>query len=733
MAKVTPFLRPIATQGGSFFCSPSASEDLTFSFNSDGKRFKFSKYCLLNIPDVTRPTLGVTEYENCVQFDAIPGAFPYVLDSKSQNLMLAESLENYSMNFETMLTNTSTYNPDAPQNISERVFFKWMKEMGAIRFREATSSESSSSAGLRFTEEDTSTSYSKVVQYVGEIDVVNSVKNSADAFSEIYVHVPTKDGATPLILFQSLEDTNYPSGKNIINAPSNSLNSGYIFGREYTQTNPAGLDIHSFFDSKFGNFGASAGLTAGALPTITTEGNYQLLKYDSSTSNFLVDWWFPYGESNSYWTEPAADSGTFDSATNDSLMIRGLKIGGSTAQNVYLQRSRLDGIMVDFKTEDYLPIASNPSLKGFSDFNALAESVSFEFNAVLIYYDLEDITDATKTVTNLFGVLFLDNVEDTVDGGGEIPRLKKYKPNRISGLNGNSYGFKVNLKFDVNTEDSAIVSAVNEYSPFSMQLFTEAINKMQSAADSITDNSALVEELKLQISDLAQSIYDSGDLSALSDRVTELETQLENAGAMLDNSESLSDLITRNYDEILNIYKNKTSVTVSYNVDVIQSGDGIIVDKSVPNQLTISNIEQNYTINSSPLFKIYDDFINTVSAYTKIINLEKFSNYLKISNQADITLSKDIIIYVDDTTINWSNGQTYKIVVDHLYPMDLYTNGTFDLIVYTDATDKMKTGNPYSVEIARISSSDFYDKAGSPSIEIICLEKTTYNFTYDLK
>ena len=203
---IAPFLRPIQIQGGTFFTFPSASEDLGFTFNNDGKQFKFSKYVLLNIPDIKRPALGPLNYENFIQFDTIPGAFQYVENSKTQNMMLAESLQNYTMNLETMLTAYPTYESNQLQTVSERVFFKWMKEVGALRFREASPTESALNVGLRFTEEYTTEKYSRVVQYIGEIDVVNSVKSKADAFSELYIHVPTKDGATPLVLLKSLND-----------------------------------------------------------------------------------------------------------------------------------------------------------------------------------------------------------------------------------------------------------------------------------------------------------------------------------------------------------------------------------------------------------------------------------------------------------------------------------------------------------------------------------------------
>jgi hypothetical protein len=728
---VAPFIRPIQIQGGTFYTFPSASEDLGFTFNNDGKQFKFSKYALLNIPDIKRPAEGPLNYENYLQLDAIPGAFQYVVNSKTQNLMLAESLQNYALNLETMVTSYPTYDPNDLHSVSERVFFKWLKNIGALRFREASTAESPLTAGLRFTEEVSSSVYSRVVQYIGEIDVVNSVKNKADAFSEVYVHVPTKDGATPLVLFKSLSDANYFANQNIPNAPADPANTEYLYGRNSLQENPAGLATQAFFDSDFQTYGATVGATAGGLPPISTPGEYQLLKYDPSTSNFIVDWWFPFPEANSYWTDPPAITGTFDDPRNDSFMIRGVKQGSGSSQDIFFQRSRLDGISLDFETQSYYPIASNPAIKSFSDFNSLPETVSFEFNTVLIYYDIIDVSTGNRA-TNLFGVLFLDNVEDTLSGGGYIPRLKKFKPNRITGLNGNSYGFKINLKFDINTEDAAIVTAVNEYAPFSMQLFVDALNELQQAADTLTNNTNEVERLRLEVLALQDLVYNGTDLNELDQRVSNIETMLQTSQANLENSQTLVELIQRNYDEILNIYNNKTSVTVSYNTDVLQEGDGIVLDRSTPNLLVVKNVEQGYTIDTSPLYNVVTGFTITPSAWVKFTPLKKFGNYFKISNGSVVTFDRDVYIYVDDSQFRWSAGQTYKVVVDHVYPMDMYSQGSFDLVVYTDALDRLNTGQNYSKEIGRISSSEFYAKGGAPQIEIICIDRNSYTFTFDL-
>ena len=733
MSNVAPFIRTVQLQGGTMYTMSSASEDLGFSFNNDGKTFKFSKYALLNIPDIKRPTFGPLNHENFVQLDTIPGAFQYVDNSKTQNMILAESFQNYVLNLETMFTQSSNYDANLLQTVSERVFFKWLKEIGALRFREATTTESPLTAGLRFTEEDSSNKYNRVVQYIGEIDVVNSVKNSADAFSEVYIHVPTKDGATPLVLFKSLNDINYQPGQNLINIPTNPINTDYIVGRNIDSINPAGLNKFAFFDSPSSSYGqgATVGSIEASLPSISTPGEYQLLKYDIALTGYSVGWWFSYPEAHSYWTQPSAITGNFDDPQNDSFKIKGVKEFTSSEVSVSFQRSRLDGIMLDFDTTNYYPIASNPALNTFSDFNSLPSTNSFDFNVVLVYYDIINIS-TNETATNLFGVLFLDNVEDTLSGGGTITRLTKFKPNTITGLNGNSFGFKVNLKFDISAENTAIVTSVNEYAPFSMQLFVDALNELQSAADSLNTQNVAFQQISTEISTLQGLVYDNNDLEELNQRLTVVEQQLLTAGAIFDNSSTVLGLIQRNYEEILNIYNNKTSVTVSYNTDTIVSGDGIILDKSVPNRVSINNVEQGYSVNSSPVYNLLNQFTNTPSAWVKEVSLLPYANYFKINNGAPIIVDRDIYILVNDSQQTWKAGQIFKIVVDHNYPMDMYSQGSFDLIVYTDASDKLNTGQAYSSQIGRISSNEFYSKGGHAQLEIICIDSVNYQFTFDV-
>jgi len=202
---------------------------------------------------------------------------------------------------------------------------------------------------------------------------------------------------------------------------------------------------------------------------------------------------------------------------------------------------------------------------------------------------------------------------------------------------------------------------------------------------------------------------------------------------MFDNSTSIYEMIQKNYDEIMNIYKGITSIKMSYDLDVLKEGTGIILDKSVPNEITLKNKLQSYNLTESPILNVINDFTINNSRLEKTVKLKSYSNYIKLSNGFANEFDKDIALFIDDTETIWENGQTYKIVVDSNFPMDMYTLGSYDFVVYTDTIDRNGNGNVYGVEVARIYSSDFYKSNGTPSIEIICLDSKNYVFTFDLK
>jgi hypothetical protein len=715
---IAPLIRPIRLAGGTFYTFSSASEDLGLSFNSSDKKFRFSKFALLNIPNIENPS---TNFENYIGLSNSPGAYEEIDGSKTQNDYLAESFQNYCLNLESMISSSQDYDQNVFRTVSERVFFKWLKELGAIRFREAVvgTEQSNSSFGIHYVEEDNSLSYEKVIKYIGDIGILNTVKNNANAFTEVYVYIPTSHGNTPTVMFKCVDDVNYSPGMVFTNDPADPLNAEYIYGRSAISAHPAGLSTRAFFDSDTFTFTTPDPFGATA----------DFYYYDALTASYIqqgnpgFQWWFANPVPNTFFTEPA----TFLDPTNDTFKIE------SVNKSVEFKRSRLDGITLEFDTATYSGMG-NVGITDFGKFNETAAAQTFEFNAILIYYDLYDPATLENSTSNLFGVLFLDNVDPLPSGGGYIPRLTKYKPNSITGVNGNSYSFRINLKFDVNTEDTAVETSINDYNPYSLELYMDVLNEMMASVTLMNKNNQLVNNLQNQVNSLVNLIVDSQNSEVLSQRINSLEQLVNDNKAIFANNNSLLALIQKNYEDIVNIYNNTSSIQVSYNLDVISSGEGIFLDKTQENQIKIVNSNQEFNLGPKPLVSITNDFTIFPNTYQYTDKLLPFSNYLKITDGTlgvPYVIDRDIVIRIDDTDQVWKKGQTYRISFKNGIDMS-NNNGNFNLIVYTDAIDRLNTGFAYEAEAAFITYLEFAEKGDKPIIEIVCLDPVNYVFTYDI-
>lgn len=715
---IAPLIKPIRLAGGTFYTFSSASEDLGLTFNNSQKKFKFSKFALLDIPDLKNPQQG----ENYIGLSNTPGAYTDIDGSKTENDYFAESFQNYCLNLEALVSSDPSYDPNVDRTVSERIFFKWLKELGAVRYREAVSGEISSAIyGMRWVEEDDSPSYKKVVRYIGEINILNSVRNNFNAFSEIYIYVPTSHGNTPKVLYNAISDANYAPNRVFSNTPINPLAAEYLYGRDAASIQPAGLSTFAFYDSD--TFTFSCADPFGAL------ANY--FYYDPITATYIqqgnpgFQWWFNNPVSNSYYLEPAS----FGDSANDILRLQSIN------KTVDFKRSRLDGVSLEFNPAVYSSINNAAvSLDDFGNFNESALAQSFDFNAVLIYYDLYDPANPSHSTTNLFGVLFLDNVDPAAGGGGSIPRLTKYKPNSLTGDNGNSYAFKVNLKFDVNSQDTAVETNINNYNPYSLELYMDALNEMMAAVTLLEGNQTVIDDLQVKFSELQDFILTNENAEEIKLQLANLQDSIVDNSAIFANTGNLLKLIERNYKEITNIYSGQTSIEMSYNLDILVPGQGITLDKTQAGQVSVINNSQMFNLGTQPLISVLSDFSANPSSYSYVNNLIDFTNYLKITDGTPnnpLIIDRDVILYIDDSLKSWQKGQTLRISFVNGIDLD-NTNGKFNFIIYSDATDKLNTGFPYSAEVGFVTYLDFESHGNKPVIELVCLDPATFSFAVDI-
>lgn len=728
---VTPFISQIKNQGGTFYQFQSAIEDFNFNISTTNKEFKFSKFVCLNLPNQKDGSSGI----NTSLVSNQPTTF-LKSDGEDLNLDFAQSFQNYCLNLESMLLNQPTYDESKNLTVSERVFWKWLKETGAIRFREAnvgnpedggerTRKLGTTSTGKRFVEEDSREAfvsgfypYSRVVQYIGNIDAINSVKYLGSGFTELYLMMPVETGNIPKVLFKSiLDDPNYAPNMTLTHRPANSLDAETILGRSYNDTHPLGLDIRAYFDSDTDT------LSSGTIGVDSYSLNIKLNGEDSYESG----WWFPTNPSrNSYMTDKELNDWR-----NDWCKVEGYK--NSVATEREFLRSRLDGISIDFDLQNSYSDNLTGKFKTFEDYAKSTLSSDFEFNAVLVYYDLIDKTDSSKSVTNLYGVWFVDKWKDTLTDGWKIEPYKKFKPNSVNRQNGNSYAWKINLKLDLNAQDNVPITSVNEYNNFSMHLFMDALNSMKTTHDRLIENINGLKLLQDKIDTLEDRIAEEETLADLGTRLTNLEDSLTTNQSLLSNTKNVISLIDRNYQEILNIYKNFTSVQMSYNLDVLKEGRGIEFDKTVSGRIKLNSINDGYNIPTDPIvsyenlnYNPKDNFIY----YTH--KLQPYNNYIKFKNTTNTPIYLDrgqtFRLYIEDS-IDWKKGQVVRISFGDQF---IFNNNSKALTVLTDSRNLTKSNNPYSIECGVLSTLDFNSKSNKPIIEIICVDNKKMIFTFDI-
>ena len=699
----TPLIKTPQADGGTFYTFSSSARDLSKTLNNDNLKLVFSKFVLLNIPDFDKLDPNTfSNYENYMQFDTIDGMIASGGLKGDPNVNFTESLQNYALNLEELIISDANYDNTVQRSVAERVFFKWMKETGAMRFRAATNLEKNPGVTRPlFVEEDEqptgSRQYRRVVKYIGDIDIVNNVDKAGEAYTELYINVPTEVGGTPTILFDTISDSNYQPSLKIQGKDE------FILGRNASTVQPQGLSINAFYDYDQPLLGLG--------PAGYTDPNANWM--DEPTPPTTTD---------SYFTEPV----TFTNPVSVDIRKYPADYGSPAGftGSAYV-RSELDGISVDFTANDYEQIITDPTISTIPQFNGTDLASTFEFNSVLVYYDLVDTSNTANTVTNLYGILLVDNITPTTDGG-YIQRYPKYKPNKVTGQNGNSYGFKINLRFDASPGTAGIDTIVNDYNTFSMQLFSEATAQLQESAKIFQTQQLEISELDQKVQTLENQITNVADVTSLQAQITSVQDQLDNANLAFANDTVLLDLIAKNSDEIQSLANGNVHISLQYNTDVVRQGTGITVDTNVPNLITISLATQEYTFmvpfDNSEVQITTVNPLNLNQAIPQVFTeLRSYTNMLRLDTVNEA--GGDLNIYVNDTGIQWKTGQTLRLTFNN--SLDI---GSRNIRVWTDAPSRLNTGS-YGVSMGVIQNAEISSK---PIIEFICTEQGVLSFVHDV-
>jgi len=514
------------------------------------------------------------------------------------------------------------------------------------------------------------------------------------------------------------------------NATSQQVVSGYSRAIEVEDTTQAGnnynrvvkylgnIDVSNdknyqgnTYNEIFVNVPSSVGYTPDVL--------FKSSNYNTTATSYDVN--LNGGEINGRAGQSHPDINLTMNAIGDTVGSNGGEIGLDPA-NTY-------NYGIEWNQSIYSKIANDPKLNNFLEYSK--RGGDFRFNAILVYYDIYSKSNIVNRSTNLYGIILLDNFkDDPASSGWYIPELTKYKPNDVTGLNGNAFALKLNVKFNSSLDNIGLESNINDYSTFSMDIFLDTTTALENAARLMVEAnnrySAIVDRLA-QVEDILMTSNQAIDFGA---RIADLELALENAALNFATSTSIIDMITSVNARLNQVISGSIPTEVQYNTDVLVNGNGIKIDKTNPTNIKISNDNNGYALNdvfnydiiggtTGALINIASLFNLSLTASTGIITrIKPFDNLLRINTNSGV-MTGDLNIYLDDSINTWKKGQVVKLSFKNALP----SLGTYKINIYTDKNNGWILKG--SLETSNMLSQ-------KPYVEFICVDEINKTFELEI-
>tara|TARA_B100000575_G_scaffold294680_1_gene313207 strand:- start:21903 stop:23840 length:1938 start_codon:yes stop_codon:yes gene_type:complete len=393
-----------------------------------------------------------------------------------------------------------------------------------------------------------------------------------------------------------------------------------------------------------------------------------------------------------------------------------------------IQTNSTNSVQIDFDTASYVAIQNNPDVQTLLDYAKTGQQ--FRFNAVLVYYDLYSSSVPANRATNLYGILILDDIADAFGPGTKIHEQIKFKPNEVTGLNGNAFSLKLNLKFNSSLDNVGVETSINDFTTFSMDLFMDTTTALENATDLLLQANNRYSKVVDRLDAIENLVLGTAKATALETRIKELEDDFTASSLQLQDSNALLNLINNAHNKINQLVDGTIPVELQYNTDVIFAGRGTTVDKSVADKIKINNEVDGYAVSDIYKWDIASkittgqitpsaQFDNTQSnQYGVWAKLNDYTNRFSLINLlSSDPLNSSLNIYIDDSTRGWKIGQVFKIAIDTI---DVSGN---NIKVWTNQAGGYQA-------IADIDPSQLL--TNKPYIELVCIDPVNYVFEVDI-
>jgi len=679
-----PLYKSLKSNGTSFYAFPSSAEDISAAYQNENYRMYFSKYVLLNFPKEQSALGGTQAQPSYFNFGTFSTISPSLANSYSDRVI--ESLRNYVANHEislreSRLNNTEYYyDTTALETTTEKIFFKWCKNLNLINWTTAIPSDEYFSDLEEFARIDlTDDSYFPEYLWKERENFTMSINNYfqtsnlnfpnnlelslSDAFGTFDIRVgdilsfTSVAGSEPALngtSVQVLDVFNNSPGTGIIIDYNSSVSGnpgintglatfnyhqlvkyiGEVNGVSNVQeANRAYTEVYAHIPDHTGktpdilfrtrpDVNYKPGLE---FPLIPAQYQPEILGAELFSSPIVSN---PADYPGSYYGQFDTIDFIYRCEPGDTLRRSGRFYGVSGDINApVINGSTLDGVNLDFNTNHYVKMnITDREVSTFDEFNALQINnqppEDFEFNAILWYYTVEDLNGNRRS--NLYGISFLDNPENNETPGEVGIRFPVYDKLVTNGnQDGTAYSFGLNLNFNIihdNPQEAYNPEAIN--SLFSMNLFNEAMRRLSSVNDSFTNILGEQSQIQQEILNLKQLLYSQTDLNLINSKIANLETLLR-----------------------------------LYSTQQIISSDTIQVETldTLPSQLRFNNIDSRYIkIDRFLTSNMYNASGNIPVISTTPVNKD-FMVHIINNDDVDITLPNE-----DKLVLSISDDLSYK-------------------------------------------------------------------------
>lgn len=404
-----------------------------------------------------------------------------------------------------------------------------------------------------------------------------------------------------------------------------------------------------------------------------------------------------------------------------------------------------NNIGIDFNHRNYAEIKPENEVNNLFEYATKGDN--FKFNAILIYYDLYSKSDVTTKATNLYGILLLDDFKNFSGAGNgyKIPQMQKFRPNEYTGLNGNAFALKLNLKFNTSLDNVGIENNINDYSTFSMDIFMNVTSLLETSAKLLYDTNKKYELLEQKVKDLEFSYLTNDDYRTIKSEINSAKEYINNAKINLKNSNAFIELVNSANKRINDMISGKIPTELQFDTNVFTSGSGIHLTKDADNKKIKISSKGNYaqypivnlksigarvlgeTLKSKTMLNVHNnDVNNSTDIYTPnsqevlYVNLREINNKINIKVKNDSVINSNITFFLDDTLYPIENGQKIQIAFKQQFSIgdkkiNFYTKNSGDWLLVKDAV---------------ISVNDLHST--QPYIELICINREQNKFEFDI-